>query len=85
MRSNLRKFVLRFLDKVRFADGGPTTLTESDINEFIDELCGDNLDSISRAIYSFCWRGLFWSRSGGLHRVRQMCQTNPSASSSRTN
>jgi hypothetical protein len=85
MRDNLRKFVLGFLDKVRFANGGPTILTGSDINEFIDELCSDNLDSIHRTIYSFCWRGLFWRRSGGLYGVRQMCQTNLSASSSRAN
>ena len=57
----------------------------SDINEFIDKLRSDNLDSIHRAIYSFCWRDLFWRRSGGLRRVGQMCQTNPSASSSRAN
>lgn len=54
----------------------------SDINEFTDGLPSDRLDSIRRAIYSFCWRDLFWRRSGGLHRVRQMRQTNTSASSS---
>ena len=83
MRDNSDKFVLRFLDKVRLQM--VVQSHNSDINEFIDELLGDNLDSIHRAIHSFCWRDLFWCRSGGLRRVRQMCQTNPSASSSLAN
>jgi hypothetical protein len=68
MRDNSPKFVLRFLDKVRLR-----MVVKShnfDINEFVDELRGDNLDSIHRVIYSFCWRDLFRRRSVGLRRVR---------------
>jgi hypothetical protein len=68
MRDNSVKFVLRFLDKVRLQM--VVQSHNSDINEFIDERLSNNLDSIHRAIYSFCWRGLFWRRSGCLCRVR---------------
>jgi len=82
---SFRKFTLRFLDRVRWRwyPDEIVCVTLTSVNS--DKLRDDSVDSVDNIIYSFRWRRLFLRRSDSLHRFRKVCQTDPSAGSSRAN